>query len=117
MFSFIFKDFYNIGLDKVINYQYTAIYLTGIRKADFGRLASVQEASGRFRSAGVLELGIPPAHKQAFREVSRQLITGEDKDFVCLEPRLKATVKFRNWTKSGMLRSPEFVDFVLNHAG
>jgi DNA ligase 1 len=39
-------------------------------------------------------------------------MTGEDKDFVYLEPRW-ATVKFRNWTRSEMLRSPVFVDFVL----
>lgn len=100
---------------KVINYQYADIYLTGLRKKEFGWLASVQEASGRFRPAGVIELGVPPAHKQAFREISKQIVTGEDKDFVYLDPRLKATVKFRNWTRSGMLRSPVFVDFVLNH--
>ncbi|KKX54196.1 hypothetical protein [Brevibacillus borstelensis] len=98
---------------KVINYQYADVYLTGYRKSEFGWLASVMGTDGQLRPAGVIELGVPPVHKQAFRGVCGQLVSGEDKNFVYLEPRLQATVKFRNWTKSGMLRSPVFVDFVL----
>ncbi|MDN4096209.1 RNA ligase family protein [Brevibacillus agri] len=101
---------------KVINYQYSDVYISGYRKGDFGWLASVLETDGRLRPVGVIELGVPPAHKRAFRGVCQQLVIGEDKNFVYLEPKLQATVKFRNWTKSGMLRSPVFVDFVLNKA-
>ncbi|WNC12274.1 RNA ligase family protein [Brevibacillus brevis] len=101
---------------KVINYQYADVYISGYRKEDFGWIASVMGMNGRLRPAGVIELGVPPIHKQAFRRVCSQLVSGEDKNFVYLEPRLQATVKFRNWTKSGMLRSPVFVDFVLHKA-
>lgn len=101
---------------KVINYQYADVYITGYRKGEFGWLASVMDTNGRMRPAGIIELGVPPVHKEAFRGVCKQLITGEDKNFVYLEPRLQASVKFRNWTKSGMLRSPVFVDFVLQKA-
>lgn len=101
---------------KVINYQYADVFISGYRKGDFGWLTSVVDTNGKMRPAGIIELGVPPVHKQAFRGICKQLVTGEDKSFVYLEPRLQATVKFRNWTKSGMLRSPVFVDFVLNKA-
>jgi DNA ligase 1 len=98
---------------KVINYQYANVYITGYRKREFGWLVAVADFSGRLRPAGIIELGVSPIHKQAFYGVCKQLVTGEDKDFVYLEPRLRATMKFRNWTRSGMLRSPVFMDFVL----
>lgn len=103
---------------KVVNYQYADVYITGYRKRDFGWLAAVADFSGRLRTAGIIELGVPPVHKQAFYRVCKQLVKGEDKDFVYLEPRLQATVKFRNWTRNGLLRSPVFVDFVIarNHS-
>ncbi|MED1645580.1 RNA ligase family protein [Brevibacillus agri] len=101
---------------KVINYQYADVFISGYRKGEFGWLACVMGTDGRPRPAGIIELGVPPLHKQAFRGVCGQLVTGEDKNFVYLEPRLRATVKFRNWTKSGMLRTPVFVDFVLGKA-
>ncbi|MFG0217267.1 hypothetical protein ACFU8X_29880 [Brevibacillus porteri] len=44
----------------------------------------------------------------------KQLITGEDREYVYVQPQIKARVKMRNWTKSGMLRSPVFVDFILS---
>lgn len=99
---------------KVINYQYANVFISGYRKDQFGWLASVVDTNGRIRPAGVIELGVPPKHKQAFRGVCGELVTGEDKGFVYLDPRIQATVKFRNWTKKGLLRSPVFVDFVLS---
>lgn len=98
---------------KVINYSYTDVHIAGWRKGDFGWLAHVANEKGKLRPAGVIELGVPPTHKQAFYGVAKTLITGEDRDFVYVQPRMKARVKFRNWTKSGMLRSPVFVDFIL----
>lgn len=94
---------------KIINYSYVEVCIAGYRKGDFGWLA---QHNGR--PAGVIELGVPPAHKQAFYGVAKPLITGEDRDFVYVQPLIKARVKFRNWTRSGMLRSPVFVDFVLS---
>lgn len=100
---------------KVINYQYANVFISGYRKEGFGWLASVMDTIGHLRTVGIIDEkgGVPPVHKQAFRGVCNQLVTEEDNNFVYLEPRLQATVKFRNWTKGGMLRSPVFVDFVL----
>ncbi|MED1800636.1 hypothetical protein [Brevibacillus porteri] len=65
------------------------------------------------RLVGVIELGVSFTHKQAFYGVAKQLITGEDREYVYIQQQIKARVKMRNWTKSGMLRSPVFVDFIL----
>jgi DNA ligase-1 len=64
------------------------------------------------RPVGVIEFAVPAAHKKAFRNIANTLITGEDRNFVYVEPCIKARVRFRNYYKSGMLRTPEFVDFV-----
>jgi DNA ligase 1 len=94
---------------KIINWQYADVYLAGYRKKEFGWLVQVE---GGARPAGILELGVPHKLKTAFYAASEQLVTGEDKNYVYLQPRMKAKVKFRNWTRSGLLRSPAFVDFV-----
>ncbi|MEK3768494.1 ATP-dependent DNA ligase [Paenibacillus sp. FSL R5-0887] len=95
---------------KVINWTYAEVFITGYRKQEFGWLAAVPSGtSGKLRP----ELGASPIHKQALRGVAQQLVKGEDKDFVHLEPRLRAKVRMRNWTKSGMLRSPAFTEFIV----
>lgn len=77
-------------------------------------LASVPSGtSGRLRPAGIIEFGASPIHKSAFKGVAPQLVNGEDREFVHLEPRLRARVRMRNWTKSGMLRSPVFTEFII----
>ncbi|HZG16985.1 MAG TPA: ATP-dependent DNA ligase [Candidatus Bathyarchaeia archaeon] len=101
---------------KVINYTYADVFLAGWRKNEFGWLAHIPTKDGRLRPAGIIELGVPPEHKKAFYGVAKSLITHEDKDFVYIDPKLRARVKFRNWTKSGNLRSPVFVDFILESA-
>lgn len=93
---------------KVINYTYAIVQLAGYRKDQFGWLAHYNG-----RPAGIIELAVPAAHKQAFYGVASGIKTGEDRDYVYLEPRIQAKVRFRNWTKNGMLRSPEFVEFVV----
>ncbi|WP_338709238.1 ATP-dependent DNA ligase [Paenibacillus amylolyticus] len=98
---------------KVINWSFADIYISGYKKSEFGWLASMQDPYGKFRPVGVIEHGPTPRHKQAFRGVCKQLVTGEDKNNVYLEPRIKAKVKMRNWTKSGMLRIPVFLDFIV----
>jgi len=98
---------------KVINWSYADVFITGYKKSEFGWLAAVPDPSGKLRPAGVIEHGPSPKHKQAFRGVSPQLITGEDKNHVYLEPRIQARVKMRNWTKSGLLRIPVFDQFIV----
>lgn len=97
---------------KIINYQYEEVYLAGYRKDEYGWLVHVEE-NGVKRPAGVIKLGGSPKQKKAFYTISKQLIIGEDKKFVYLDPLIKAKVKFRNWTRHGMLRDPVLVDFVV----
>jgi len=98
---------------KIINWTYADVYLSGYKKAEFGWLASVPTDSGKMRPAGVIEFGVSPTHKKAFYGVSKALITGEDRDFVYVDPRIRARVKIRNWTRAGMLRSPVFTEFIV----
>ncbi|OMD64879.1 hypothetical protein BSK48_24010 [Paenibacillus odorifer] len=99
---------------KVINWTYADVFITEYRKQEFGWLAAVPSSTSRkLRPAGIIELGASPIHKQAFRVVAPQLIKGEDKELVHLEPRLRAKVRMRNWSKSGMLRSPVFTEFIV----
>lgn len=99
---------------KIINWTHTEVFITGYRKQEFGWLASVPSGTpGKLRSAGIIEFGVNPTHKKAFYGVAPQLVTGENKDFVFLNPLLRANVRMRNWTKSGMLRSPVFTEFVV----
>ncbi|MGG3504773.1 ATP-dependent DNA ligase [Paenibacillus lautus] len=111
--SSIYESRRSPNWQKVINWTYAEVFITGYRKEEFGWLTSVVTESGRLRPTGVIELGVPPKAKRAFYGVSQQLVTGEDKNFVHLEPRIRAKVKTRNWTKKGMLRSPSFVEFVV----
>lgn len=94
---------------KIINYTYVDVHIAGWRKGDFGWLAYYGG-----RPAGMIELGVPPSRKQAFYVVAKSIITGEDREYVPIQPQIKAYIKMRNWTKSGMLRSPVFVDFILS---
>lgn len=99
---------------KVINWSYADVCITGYRKEEFGWLAAVPALdNAKMRPAGIIELGANPTHKKAFYNVVKPLITGEDRNFVYVEPRIRARVKMRNWTKSGMLRSPVFIEFVV----
>ncbi|PAK55402.1 ATP-dependent DNA ligase [Paenibacillus sp. 7541] len=99
---------------KVINWSYADVFITGYRKEEFGWLAAVPTLDNeKMRPAGIIELGANPTHKKAFYNVVKPLITGEDRNFVYVEPRIRARVKMRNWTRSGMLRSPVFTEFIV----
>ncbi|RED86336.1 RNA ligase family protein [Cohnella phaseoli] len=89
---------------KIINYTYATIQISGYRKNQFGWIA---QHNGR--PVGVIELAVPNEHKRAFYGLADRLKTGEDRNYVYLEPSINARVRFRNWTRKGMLRSPEFV--------
>ncbi|WDZ59484.1 ATP-dependent DNA ligase [Paenibacillus polymyxa] len=98
---------------KVINWSYADVYITGYRKAQFGWLACVPNESGKMRPSGIIEFGATPTQKKAFYGVSKALITGEDREYVYVEPRIRARVKMRNWTKAGNLRIPVFMEFIV----
>lgn len=97
---------------KIINWQYADVVIIGYRKTDFGWIAAVETADGRLRRAGIIELGVTPAQRQTFYGMAKTIVTGEDRDDVYVEPRIRARAKFRSWTKSGLMRDPIFVDFL-----
>ncbi|MDL1163021.1 hypothetical protein P0100_18460 [Yersinia pestis] len=97
---------------KVINWTYAEVVITGYRKGEFGWLTAVPNESGVLRPAGIVEYATQAARKEFYTK-ARTLVTGEDKNFVYVEPVIKVKVKIRNWYKSGMLRSPAFVGFIL----
>ncbi|MFD2327728.1 hypothetical protein ACFSR7_00595 [Cohnella sp. GCM10020058] len=92
---------------KIINYEYAEVAIAGYHRDESGWLAHFEG-----RPAGIIEFA-PAAHKKVFRAVAVGLVTGQDKYFVYMEPRIRARVRFRNWTRRGMLRAPEFVDYVI----
>jgi DNA ligase-1 len=98
---------------KVINWTYAEVYISGYRKNDFGWLTSIDTIDGSKRPSGIIELGVKPEQKKALNSVKKRLAYKEDKNFVYMEPLIRAKVKTRNWTKNGMLRSPVFVEFIL----
>lgn len=97
---------------KVINWTYVDVWITGYRKDEFGWLVAVENGDGRLRPAGVIEFGPNREHKREFYRVAKSLIAGEDRKNVYLHPAIRAKVKTRNWTKTGMLRDPVFVNFI-----
>ncbi|MGG1879348.1 ATP-dependent DNA ligase [Paenibacillus cisolokensis] len=97
---------------KVINWSYTDVFITGFRKDELGWLAAVPNESGLLKPAGIVEFVTQAARKE-FYSKSRGFVTGEDKNFVYLDPKIQGKVKFRNWTKSGMLRTPVVTTIII----
>lgn len=89
---------------KVINYKYTDVFIAGLRKEKFGLL--LQYENGEY--AGLLEFMQPVARREFYSKY-RSLITGENNRFVFVTPQFRIKVKFRNYTKRGLLRIPSFV--------
>ncbi|MBD0380703.1 DNA ligase [Paenibacillus sp. WST5] len=98
---------------KVINWIYADVYISGYRKEDFSLLASIDTANGIKMPVGVIEMGLTPEHKMAIHSVKNRLVYKENHHFAYMEPLLMARIKTRNWTRSGKLRSPVFMDFVI----
>lgn len=98
---------------KVINWTYADVYITGMKRDQLGWLTSVLDEDGRLRPAGIIEFGIKPEHKKALLSVREKIVYKEDKFAVHFKPLIRARVKTRNWTRNGMLRSPVFEEFIL----
>ncbi|MDQ0273480.1 ATP-dependent DNA ligase [Cytobacillus purgationiresistens] len=94
---------------KVINYQHDEVYLTGLRKNNFGVFLSFNDGS----PAGIMEFMKPEDRKILYSEYKKYAIR-ETKDFIFLEPRLKGKVKYRNLTRKGYLRIPSFEHWIKN---
>ncbi len=93
---------------KIKNYQYEIVKIAAIRKQKFGWL--MLGADDRYK--GVLEF-IPVNEKKAFHKISKQLITGEDKDYIYLDPLINCEVKYQCLSKKGYMRSASFQKFIV----
>jgi DNA ligase-1 len=91
---------------KVINYKYDTVYISGLRKDEFGLLLSFENG----KTAGILEFVKPEARKQ-FYKVYRELIIKENDKFIYLDPKIRCKIKYRNLTKNGLLRIPSFLEW------
>jgi len=68
------------------------------------------EEDGQLKPGGILEFMVEA--KKVFFKQYQELIRDENKKFILLEPELKYRVKFRNYTKAGLLRIPSFVEYI-----
>ncbi|MCY9691808.1 ATP-dependent DNA ligase [Paenibacillus alginolyticus] len=98
---------------KVINWTYADVYISGYRKNNFALLASIDAPDGSKFPVGVIESGVTPIHQKALDRLKKRLVFKEDQNFAYMEPRIMAKIKTRNWTKSGKLRKPVFMEFVI----
>ncbi|MGM7722136.1 ATP-dependent DNA ligase [Metabacillus sp. Hm71] len=89
---------------KVINYQYEVVYITGIRKDEFGVLLSFLDG----KPAGIIEF-IPTNDRKKLYSLSK--VHFENDKFLFIDP-IKCRVKYRNLTKQGKLRIPSIVDWL-----
>ncbi|WP_202078965.1 RNA ligase family protein [Caldalkalibacillus salinus] len=92
---------------KVKHYHYDVVDIAGIRKGEFAWLL---QQDGRY--VGTCEF-VPPKERQAFYHISKQLVTEENDKWIYLAPKVKCQVKFQNYTKKGLMRTPSFVQFEL----
>ncbi|MBT2669117.1 hypothetical protein J7J00_27420 [Bacillus sp. ISL-4] len=91
-------------------YQYIDAVISGLRKEEFGLLLGIEE-NDRIKPVGIMELVTPAARKQFYNQY-QDLIVDENKKFIYLDSRIKCRVKFRNYTKNGLLRIPSFVEYI-----
>ncbi|GIO24795.1 DNA polymerase LigD [Oceanobacillus sp. J11TS1] len=93
---------------KIKNYQYATVKIAGIRKQKFGWL--MLGSDDRYK--GVLEF-VPPNERKSFYQISKQLITSEDKDYIYLDPLISCEVKYQCLSKKGYMRSASFQKFII----
>lgn len=92
---------------KVINYQEADVWITGFWKTRPGFLISFQD-----RAVGTVELGITIPVRKKLYQTLRPMAIKENKHQVLVRPQIQCRVRFRNWTKAGMMRLPELVTFL-----
>ncbi|MCQ6559739.1 ATP-dependent DNA ligase [Paenibacillus mendelii] len=96
------------GWLKVMNYQYENVPIIGYRKKHFALLAQINDGT-----PGRIELSLPAVLRREFHRAANEIQTGEDRHFVYIQPQIQARLRYRNRNHNGMLRLPEFVDFVV----
>lgn len=95
---------------KIINWRYYECFIAGYKKNGTGFLITFADSN---KSAGLLEFGMNPMQKQAFYGVVAGIKTGENNQYVFIEPVIKCKIKGRGVLKSGCVMTPVFVDFIL----
>ena len=88
---------------KVINYQFADVFIIGYRKKEFGWILA--DKSNTY--LGVLELGVPAVEK---KYIYQSKVVSETDTVKYIEP-VPVSVKFRHYTKAGLLRIPSFASW------
>jgi DNA ligase 1 len=104
------KDRRSHSWQKVINYQYENVFVIGYRKKEFGWILGKVEKEVT-RPIGVTEF-VPPQARRELYQIAEGYVSNETEDAVYLKPIVCCTVKYRNYTKAGLLRMPVFVKFI-----
>jgi DNA ligase-1 len=91
---------------KIDRYRFKTVPIIGYRKNGFGWLIRYEEGG-----TDVLQESVPLPYRQALLGVAGAIAAGEDRNFVYVEPVLKARIRYRRRAADGTPRSPEFVGF------
>ncbi|WP_064199112.1 ATP-dependent DNA ligase [Brevibacillus brevis] len=88
-------------------YMYETVTVTGIKKSEF---ACSLSKDGDY--VGTMEF-VNKEARAKLHQRSKSLIVNESNDWRYVKPEIQCKVKFQCYTKSGLMRSPSFVEFVL----
>lgn len=92
---------------KVKAYQYAICQVSSIKKSEFGWGLSI---NGNY--VGMIEFPPSVQVRKEFNKVAKQIVCGENNEWIFIDPLLSCKVKFQCYTKDGSkLRSPTFEEF------
>ncbi len=99
--------------EKIINWRIDICYIVGYSKTKTAWIIA-DKINNEIKVAGIVEFGISQTHKNAFYQVANQLKTGENNEYIFIEPILKCKVRGRGrQPRSFNIMTPVFIDFVL----
>lgn len=88
---------------KIVNYNYSEVYISGFKKSSLGWMLVFPDG----RPAGTMELGISSKRMKEFADIIKSLPQVDAGDYVLFKDKFpRCKVKYRNLTKSGLLRLP-----------
>ncbi|MEH7511845.1 hypothetical protein V7146_03815 [Gottfriedia acidiceleris] len=97
---------------KIINWRYSNYYITGYKKQGMGLLIS-ELKNDEYVNVGIVEFGMNTGQKTAFFSLTKHIKTGEDKNYIYVEPLVRCVIKSRGQLNSGELIEPIFHDFIV----
>lgn len=92
---------------KVIDYTYSEVFITGIRKGELGYRLTFPD--GKY--AGIMEFPLPPTERKALWSIIPHAKLDEDDKWIHLSP-IRCKVKSRGLTRQDYLRIPIFTEFL-----